>query len=209
MTLRDRRPTRTCTRCGLPVHETGSRCTDCRYPYAKETAMPAQRSRTLPRPGSTDEHEKGADWREDAACKDTDGALFFQPDGRESVSDQANRIADAKSYCDRCPVRNLCLQIALDTGEQEGIWGGLDPDERRRLKRRATRKPQSRGGDNRPAQTKAQTDAARERVHDLLAQGCTRAYITRITGLHKTTVGRIARAYEATLPATTTPKDAA
>lgn len=169
--------------------------------------MPAQRSRTLTRPASTDEHEKGADWREDAACKGTDGALFFQPDGRESVSDQANRITDAKSYCDRCPVRNQCLQTALDTGEQDGIWGGLDPDERRRLKRRATRKPKPAG--NRLVPTRAEAAAAKEQVHDLLTRGRTRAYITHITGLHQTTVARIARAYEAELTATTTPKDAA
>ena len=33
----------------------------------------------------------------------------------------------------------ICLQYALETGQDSGVWGGLSEDERRALKRRAAR----------------------------------------------------------------------
>lgn len=44
------------------------------------------------------------------------------------------------SICERCPVRKACLELALDTNEDQGIWGGKSERERRRL--RAQRKRQ-------------------------------------------------------------------
>lgn len=123
-------PTHTCTRCGLPTHTRHSRYTDCIRPYAQETAMPAQRVRTLTRPGSTDEHVKGADWRAEAACKDADPTLFFQPDGSESPRDRRERIADAKSYCDRCPVITQCEADGWARQDAFAILGRLTPEER-------------------------------------------------------------------------------
>lgn len=41
----------------------------------------------------------------------------------------------AKSICAQCPVRLSCLQYALEFNEIFGIWGGLTPVERRRMKR--------------------------------------------------------------------------
>lgn len=35
----------------------------------------------------------------------------------------------------RCPVRMVCLAVALDTGEPYGIWGGLTEEDRRRVPR--------------------------------------------------------------------------
>lgn len=39
----------------------------------------------------------------------------------------------------RCPVSEHCLQWALESGEDSGVWGGLSEDERRAMKRRAAR----------------------------------------------------------------------
>lgn len=39
----------------------------------------------------------------------------------------------AKAICRECPVQEACLIYALDAGEAFGIWGGLDPDQRRSL----------------------------------------------------------------------------
>ncbi|MBN9174505.1 MAG: WhiB family transcriptional regulator, partial [Microbacterium sp.] len=36
-------------------------------------------------------------------------------------------------------VTEVCLQYALETGQDSGVWGGLSVDERRALKRRAAR----------------------------------------------------------------------
>jgi hypothetical protein len=33
-------------------------------------------------------------------------------------------------------VREACLQYALATNQSDGIWGGMDSQERRRLRRR-------------------------------------------------------------------------
>jgi WhiB family redox-sensing transcriptional regulator len=41
----------------------------------------------------------------------------------------------AKAVCRACPVAAECLAFALKTGQNEGIWGGTTPYERRRLRR--------------------------------------------------------------------------
>jgi WhiB family redox-sensing transcriptional regulator len=68
------------------------------------------------------------EWRADAACRDLDTAVFF-PDTEEEV-------AAAKAVCASCPVREACLAFALVTRQDDGVWGGLDENERRRLRRR-------------------------------------------------------------------------
>lgn len=67
-------------------------------------------------------------WRQDAACRELDTAIFFP----ESDAD-----ADfAKAVCATCPVREACLEFALITRQDDGVWGGLDENERRRVRRR-------------------------------------------------------------------------
>ena len=51
----------------------------------------------------------------------------------------------AKQYCGRCPIREQCLEYALEAGENYGIWGGMTAQERKQI-RRASRK--SRGPSN-------------------------------------------------------------
>jgi WhiB family redox-sensing transcriptional regulator len=73
------------------------------------------------------------DWRGEAACRDADPELFF-PDG-DIRSGQA-QVKTAKLICRGCPVSATCLNWALASGQEAGIWGGLTEDERRRLPRR-------------------------------------------------------------------------
>ena len=73
------------------------------------------------------------DWRDDAACRDADPELFF-PDG--DVRSARAQVKAAKLICRGCPVSAPCLSLALASGQQAGIWGGLTEDERRRLHRR-------------------------------------------------------------------------
>ena len=68
------------------------------------------------------------DWRLDAACRDLDTAIFF-PETEEAV-------AAAKAVCAACPVREACLEFALITRQDDGVWGGLEENERRRVRRR-------------------------------------------------------------------------
>ena len=52
-------------------------------------------------------------------------------------------VARAKAVCSCCPVTERCLTWAMHSGEIDGIWGGLDGDERRTLKRKAELTPAS------------------------------------------------------------------
>jgi len=74
------------------------------------------------------------DWRARAACVDCDPELFF-PAGRSGPA--LDQIEQAKAVCRRCDVAVQCLKWALDTNQQDGIWGGTSEDERRALQRKA------------------------------------------------------------------------
>lgn len=77
------------------------------------------------------------DFRHQAACTDEDPELFF-PIG--TMGPALLQIEEAKAVCNgRCPVVEECLQWALNTGQDSGVWGGLSEDERRAMKRRAAR----------------------------------------------------------------------
>ncbi len=72
-----------------------------------------------------------------AACKGVDPDLFFpevDPDAPEGECVFEFAVRRAKMICAGCPVRLLCLDGALKRGESAGIFGGLDADERRKLK---------------------------------------------------------------------------
>lgn len=73
------------------------------------------------------------DWRHYAACQGEDPELFF-PVGTSGPA--IVQIAEAKAVCHRCPVASECLAWALEAGEDYGVWGGMDENERRGLKRR-------------------------------------------------------------------------
>jgi WhiB family redox-sensing transcriptional regulator len=73
------------------------------------------------------------EWRRQASCRDTDPALFF-PVGSSGTA--LAEIDAAKAVCARCGVREACLDFAMQTNQEAGIWGGMSEDERRRLRRR-------------------------------------------------------------------------
>ncbi len=73
------------------------------------------------------------DWRGHAACRGADPDLFF-PDG--DIGSTRAQVKTAKLICRRCPVSATCLNWALASGQEAGIWGGLTEDERYRLHRR-------------------------------------------------------------------------
>ena len=72
-------------------------------------------------------------WRREAICRDTDPNLFF-PVGTTGFA--LMQIDRARQVCDECPVRVECLDYALETNQDSGIWGGTTEDERRVLRRR-------------------------------------------------------------------------
>jgi WhiB family redox-sensing transcriptional regulator len=73
-----------------------------------------------------------ANWRDLAACRDTDPDLFFPVGTTGAAVDQ---ISAAKIVCETCPVKQPCLEFALLTNQDSGVWGGMSEDERRKLRR--------------------------------------------------------------------------
>lgn len=67
----------------------------------------------------------GSDWTKRARCSTADPDVFY-----------TRGTQRAKRVCGLCPVKDECLQDALDRDEEFGIWGGLTERERRKLKRR-------------------------------------------------------------------------
>jgi WhiB family transcriptional regulator, redox-sensing transcriptional regulator len=58
-------------------------------------------------------------WWDEALCNDGLGSLldlFF--------SEHLDDIAEARAFCQGCPVRLSCLQGALARREPWGVWGG-------------------------------------------------------------------------------------
>ena len=72
------------------------------------------------------------EWVQRARCKDEDPELFF-PIGTSGPA--AEQIERAKTVCTTCAVRSECLEWALTTGQDAGVWGGTSEEERRALRR--------------------------------------------------------------------------
>jgi WhiB family transcriptional regulator, redox-sensing transcriptional regulator len=72
------------------------------------------------------------DWRDYSACRDTDPDLFF-PVG--TTGPAIEQIETAKAVCRACDVQRACLEFALVTNQDSGIWGGTSEEERRTLRR--------------------------------------------------------------------------
>lgn len=54
--------------------------------------------------------------------------------------EKGHPVEPAKAICKQlCPVREECLEYAMRTRQQFGVWGGTSVMERRRLRRRAGR----------------------------------------------------------------------
>ncbi|MGD0852937.1 MAG: WhiB family transcriptional regulator [Acidimicrobiales bacterium] len=75
------------------------------------------------------------DWTDAAACRNSEGALFYPADSAERKEDRLERELVAKRICASCDVREECLEAALARHESYGIWGGLNEFERRGLLR--------------------------------------------------------------------------
>lgn len=68
---------------------------------------------------------KNEDWKQDALCREHPDVKFFSPRGySQGITKQA------KDLCERCMVREDCLQYSLDNKFPFGIWGGKTADER-------------------------------------------------------------------------------
>ena len=71
-------------------------------------------------------------WRDRAICRDTDPDLFF-PVG--TTGPAIEQIENAKAVCRSCDAQTLCLEYAIATNQDSGIWGGTSEEERRQLRK--------------------------------------------------------------------------
>lgn len=70
-------------------------------------------------------------WMNDGNCRNHPPEVFFPSDGVGVIV--------AQRICATCPVREQCLEYALEERIDHGVWGGASERERRRiLKRRRT-----------------------------------------------------------------------
>ena len=65
-------------------------------------------------------------WVALAACRERDPELFF-------AGSEGGDATAAQRICAGCPVRDQCLEWALDARAPFGVWGGTTEQERRRL----------------------------------------------------------------------------
>jgi len=72
------------------------------------------------------------DWRDHAACRDTNPDLFF-PVG--TTGPAIEQIEQAKAVCRQCESQTACLEFALVSNQDSGVWGGTSEEERRKLRK--------------------------------------------------------------------------
>lgn len=66
-------------------------------------------------------------WMAEGACRGQDPALFFPV--------VSYITAEARQICAGCPVRERCLAYALRCDFRDGLWGGMDPSQRKRARK--------------------------------------------------------------------------
>jgi WhiB family redox-sensing transcriptional regulator len=71
-------------------------------------------------------------WMEAAVCRGLEPTVFFGPD--ERWAQEENWVPAAKAICATCPVRRDCLSYAIRNRIRVGVFGGLVPMERARIR---------------------------------------------------------------------------
>lgn len=69
------------------------------------------------------------EWFQQAACRGITAVMYV---------DRGNRARRAREVCAGCPVAEPCRAWAIEHREENGVWGGTTPRERRQA-RRSTR----------------------------------------------------------------------
>lgn len=75
--------------------------------------------------------EPMGEWVKEAECRELPTELFFPRSGR--------RPTVALGVCEKCVVRDECLEYALEFHQHWGVWGGMTERQRFAEKRRRRR----------------------------------------------------------------------
>lgn len=79
-------------------------------------------------PQTLQEKIEDSSWQALGACRDVDPKVFFPRDGIGTTV--------AQRICNMCVVQEHCLEYALETRQDNGVWGGTSERERRRILKR-------------------------------------------------------------------------
>lgn len=63
-------------------------------------------------------------WRDKAECNGADPEIFFPDLEFDTAEARRAKTKAAREYCRACPVRQECLDWALDNRVTDGIYGG-------------------------------------------------------------------------------------
>lgn len=77
-------------------------------------------------------NDDSSGWITDAACKGIPTIIFFPEKGKH-YNDRT-----AKAFCLTCTVSDKCLRFAMENTWLNGIWGGTNEDDRKKLRRLKT-----------------------------------------------------------------------
>lgn len=84
------------------------------------------------------------EWMLESACLGVATSVMFPEPGKGTPYDDTA----AKALCAKCPVRDECLEYALawpEASDRYGVFGGMNPAERRNERRRRRGLPPLRG----------------------------------------------------------------
>jgi WhiB family transcriptional regulator, redox-sensing transcriptional regulator len=144
----------------------------------------------------TAEDRAAANWRSRSACRDADPDLFFSVVPAD--------VAAAKAVCAGCPVRENCLEFALEHGERHGTWGGMDEDERpaaRIIRLVPAPAPQSRDARLSALLPQLQADEVARFLAKIAPGGCGLTWTAQLgddgSGIFRVTRGGVRRPYRA------------
>lgn len=87
------------------------------------------------------DHVVDIKWMNGAACKGRSIDLFFFDERKDR-----ERLKMARFVCSGCTVWKDCLDYAIETPIDFGIWGGFTPRERERMRWRERQKVLRAGG---------------------------------------------------------------
>lgn len=75
-------------------------------------------------------------WEDSARCQGVSRTVFF-PKSTAGLSARNAYQAVAEAWCAKCPVRQQCLELAMDaegsSGARYDLFGGLSPSQRAAL----------------------------------------------------------------------------
>jgi WhiB family transcriptional regulator, redox-sensing transcriptional regulator len=109
-----------------------SKCFDLSIGFPYDVWMTFERIPPTLAPSVVDATWNNREWREAAACGAVDTDIFF-PNGLTGHAIDQTKLA--KTLCNDCRVRRQCLEFALRTNQDHGVWGGATEEERRVIRR--------------------------------------------------------------------------